>query len=102
MNIYISNLNSSIKDQDLKDIFSPFGEVTSAKVQQDVFTGTSRGFGYVEMSDALAGQKAIDALNESTLEGLQVAVLPAEPKKELKGSYKVGNGPVTAYKFRKN
>jgi RNA recognition motif-containing protein len=51
MNIYISNLRSAIGDAELTEIFSAFGEVKSAQVVNDVFTGKSRGFGYVEMEN---------------------------------------------------
>ncbi|MGZ5248203.1 MAG: RNA recognition motif domain-containing protein, partial [Flavitalea sp.] len=51
MNIYISNLSYQITDEDLKDLFAEYGEVTSAKVITDKFTGDSRGFGFVEMTN---------------------------------------------------
>ncbi len=102
MNIYISNLESNIKDQDLKDLFQPFGEVASAHIQTDVFTGVSRGFGYVEMTEEAGALKAIDELNQSTVRGLTVSVSPFVPKPSRKGSYKVGNGSMKTYKFRKN
>ena len=49
MNIYVSNLGFNVKDEDLKEFFTPYGEVTSAKIISDKFTGQSRGFGFVEM-----------------------------------------------------
>lgn len=102
MNIYISNLDSNLKDQDLKDLFQPFGAVTSAQIQTDVFTGVSRGFGYVEMAEEASALKAIDELNQSTVHGLIVSVSPSVSKQSPKGSYKVGNGSINAYKFKKN
>lgn len=102
MNIYISNLESNIKDTDLKDLFEPFGEVASARIQTDVFTGVSRGFGYVEMTEEAGALKAIDELNQSTVRGLTVSVSPYLPKPSHQGSYKVGNGSIKTYKFRKN
>jgi RNA recognition motif-containing protein len=102
MNIYISNLDSNLKDQDLKDLFQPFGDVTSARIQTDVFTGASRGFGFVEMSEESGALKAIEDLHQSTVRGLIVSVSQMEPKATLKGSYKVGNGHMNIYKFRKN
>lgn len=102
MNIYISNLESNIKDQDLQDLFQPFGEVASARIQTDVFTGVSRGFGYVEMNEETDAQKAINDLNQSTVRGLVVSVSPAAPTPTHKGSYKVGSGSMKAYNFRKN
>ena len=59
MNIYVSNLSFNVQDEDLKGFFTPFGEVTSAKVINDRETGRSKGFGFVEMSDNGAATKAI-------------------------------------------
>ncbi|MES1225801.1 MAG: RNA-binding protein, partial [Bacteroidota bacterium] len=56
MNIYVSNLSFNVQDEDLKEFFAEYGEVTSAKVILDKFTNNSRGFGFVEMSDDTAGQ----------------------------------------------
>ena len=63
MNIYISGLNFSTTDADLNDLFSEYGEVSSARIITDRETRRSRGFGFVEMPDDTAGQKAIDELN---------------------------------------
>ncbi|MGZ3991412.1 MAG: RNA recognition motif domain-containing protein, partial [Flavisolibacter sp.] len=51
MNIYVSNLSFNVQDEDLKEFFNPYGEVTSAKIISDRESGRSRGFGFVEMSD---------------------------------------------------
>lgn len=102
MNIYISNLDSNLKDQDLKDLFQPFGEVASAQIQTDAFTGASRGFGFVEMQEESSALKAIEGLHQSTVWGLTVTVSKMEAKFKPQGSYKVGNGPMNIYKFRKN
>jgi len=101
MNIYITNLNSAIDNQQLNDLFSPYGNVQSAEVVKDVFNGSSRGFGYVNMEDE-AAVKAIEALNGKTVEGLVVSVQEAPEKKEQKGSYKVGSGAINAYRFKKS
>lgn len=101
MNIYIENLDSNIDNEQLKEIFSGFGEVKSAEVVKDVFTDASRGFGYVDMEDEPA-QTAISSLNQTLLHNLKITVKEAAPKSEQKGSYKVGRGAVSAYRFRKN
>jgi RNA recognition motif-containing protein len=101
MNIYIKNLDPTVDNEKLRSLFTPYGEVISAEVVQDVFTGVSRGFGYVEMNDDVA-QKAISELNQSTVCDLKITVETATEKKEHKGSYKVGNGAVNVYRFRKN
>ena len=101
MNIYVANLENAIDDDKLKEIFSSYGEVSSAEVVKDVFTGASRGFGYVEMEDD-AAQKAITELDQTLLNTLTITVKEAPVKKEQKGSYKVGSGAVNVYRFRKN
>lgn len=102
MTIYVSNLNDSIGDEELANLFSPFGPVQSAEVVKDVFNGLSRGFGYVEMEDDEAAQKAIEALHKTELKELMISIEKAKPRKEQKGSYKVGNSSVPGYKFRKH
>jgi RNA recognition motif-containing protein len=102
MNIHVSNLSKGIKDNDLANLFSAYGEVKTATVVNDSFTGQSRGFGYVEIEDEAAAQKAIEGLNNSEVESLVISVQEAKPKEEQKGSYKVGNGAINVYRFRKN
>ena len=82
MNIYVSNLSFNVQDEDLKDFFTEYGEVTSAKVITDKFTGKSRGFGFVEMSDEEAAKKAIAELDQATVEGRNIRVMEAKPKEE--------------------
>jgi RNA recognition motif-containing protein len=80
MNIYVSNLSFSLQDGDLKDCFTPFGEVTSAKIIMDKMTERSRGFGFVEMTDETAGRQAIADLNGSMLDGRPIKVNEAKAK----------------------
>lgn len=82
MNIYISNLSFQITDEDLNDLFAEYGEVTSAKVISDKFTGKSRGFGFVEMSDDEAAKKAIAELDNSQWDGRNISVSVAKPREE--------------------
>jgi RNA recognition motif-containing protein len=82
MNIYVSNLSFNVQDEDLREFFTPFGEVTSAKIINDRETGRSRGFGFVEMSDEEASKKAIAELNEATVEGRTIRVMEAKPKED--------------------
>jgi RNA recognition motif-containing protein len=91
MNIYVSNLSFNVQDEDLKEIFTPFGEVTSAKIINDRETGRSRGFGFVEMSDDEAGKTAISQLNETDMDGRAMRVTEARPK-ENKGFGGGGGG----------
>ena len=69
-------------DEDLKGFFSPYGEVTSAKVILDKFSGKSRGFGFVEMSDNSAAKRAIAELNNGMLDGRNINVMEAKPREE--------------------
>jgi RNA recognition motif-containing protein len=96
MNIYVSNLSFNVQDEDLKDFFAEYGEVTSAKVITDKFTGKSRGFGFVEMSDNEAAKKAIAELDQATVEGRNIRVMEAKPKEEKParsgGGFRGGNG----------
>jgi RNA recognition motif-containing protein len=82
MNIYVSNLGFNVQDEDLKEYFEEYGEVTSAKVIIDKFTNRSRGFGFVEMSDDSAAEKAIKELNGATVEGRSISVTVARPREE--------------------
>jgi len=86
MNIYVSNLAFNVQDEDLKDFFTPYGEVTSAKIINDKETGKSRGFGFVEMSDDAAAKKAIAELDGGTIEGRSIKVMEARPKENRGGS----------------
>src|SRR5205085_7488533 len=66
----------------LREFFTEYGEVSSAKVITDKFTGKSRGFGFVEMPDTEAAQKAIAELDNGTVEGRTIRVMEAKPKEE--------------------
>ncbi|MBK6936815.1 MAG: RNA-binding protein [Chitinophagaceae bacterium] len=82
MTVYVSNLNFSVTDELLKGLFTSYGEVTSARVMTDKFTNRSRGFGFVEMPDDSAAQKAIDELNGKVVDSRSIGVNQARPKKE--------------------
>jgi RNA recognition motif-containing protein len=82
MNIYVSNLSYNVQDEDLKGFFAAYGEVSSAKVVTDKFTGQSKGFGFVEMPDNAAAQKAITELNNGTVDGRTIKVMEARPREE--------------------
>jgi RNA recognition motif-containing protein len=94
MNIYVSNLSFNVHDEDLKAFFTPYGEVTSAKIINDKATGQSRGFGFVEMSDDAAAKKAIAELNDATVEGRNIKVTEARPKEQnsFRGNNNSGGG----------
>jgi RNA recognition motif-containing protein len=96
MNIYVSNLSFNVQDEDLRGFFTPYGEVTSAKVIMDKFTGKSKGFGFVEMSDDEAAKKAIAELDNGTVEGRNIKVMEAKPREDRparsSGGFRSNNG----------
>jgi RNA recognition motif-containing protein len=101
MNIQISNLNTGLDNEGLKKLFIPYGIVKSAQIVKDVFTDTSRGFGFVEMENDTAAQSAINGLHNTVVEELTISVEESKPKTIHRGSYKVGNGPIEVYRFKK-
>ena len=80
MNIYVGNLPYSATENSLKALFETYGSVTTAKIVTDKFTGSSRGFGFVEMPNADEAQKAIDALNGKDFEGRKIVVNESRPR----------------------
>ncbi|HEY9362757.1 MAG TPA: RNA-binding protein [Chitinophagaceae bacterium] len=82
MNIYVSNLSFAVQDEDLRGFFEEYGEVSSAKVIMDKFTNRSRGFGFVEMADDAAAQKAIQELDGGMVDGRAIKVNIAKPREE--------------------
>ncbi len=82
MNIYVSNLSFNVTDDDLEGFFTEYGEVSSARVITDKFTGKSRGFGFVEMPDDEAAKKAISELDGGIVEGRAIRITEARPREE--------------------
>jgi RNA recognition motif-containing protein len=85
MNIYVSNLSFNVQDEDLKAFFTPYGEVTSAKIINDRESGRSRGFGFVEMTDDAAGKKAMTELDGSSVGERTISVAEAKPRESKSG-----------------
>ncbi len=82
MNIYVGNLPWDLTEDDLREAFAAFGEVESAKIVTDKFSGRSRGFGFVEMPTKEEGTAAISGLNEKDLKGRSIKVNEARPRTE--------------------
>jgi RNA recognition motif-containing protein len=83
MNIYVGNLNWSLTSDDLYNMFTPYGEVVSAKIITDKFNNNrSKGFGFVEMSDDEAARQAISNLHDTELSGRKIIVNESAPRKE--------------------
>lgn len=92
MNIYISNLSFDVNDNDLKELFEEYGEVSSAKVITDKFSGKSRGFGFVEMANDEEGRKAIEELNQAEYDGKTINVSVAKPREDRPERKPFGGG----------
>lgn len=80
MNIYVGNLPWDLTEDELREAFTAFGEVESAKIITDKFSGRSRGFGFVEMPNSEEGTAAISGLNEKDLKGRSIKVNEARPR----------------------
>jgi RNA recognition motif-containing protein len=99
MNIYVGNLSWSMTDDDLMNLFTEHGSVTSAKILKDKMNGRSKGFGFVEMEDDEAAKAAIAALNEIEVQGRKLIVNESQPRQE--GDFKkrsFGGGGGGGYK----
>ncbi len=93
--LYVGNLPWSITDDALAEMFTEFGTVTSAQVVQDRETGRSRGFGFVEIQDDDAAQRAIDSLHDKEVGGRRLTVNEAKPREGGgggRGGYGGGGG----------
>jgi RNA recognition motif-containing protein len=84
MKLYVGNLSYNTTDATLNDLFAPFGQVESARVITDRDSGSSKGFGFVEMSNSDA-QKAMGALNGREIDGRAIRVNEAKPQESRSG-----------------
>ena len=82
MNIYVGNLPYSVTEEDLRETFSRFGEVSQVNLITDKFTGASKGFGFVEMDNNSEADAAIKGLNETDMKGRTMKVNQAKPKSD--------------------
>jgi cold-inducible RNA-binding protein len=82
MNIYVTNLTYTTTEEELSELFEPYGRVESVRIITDRATGRSRGFGFVEMPDATEAQAAIAGLNGTALGGRALTVSEARPREE--------------------
>jgi cold-inducible RNA-binding protein len=80
VNIFVGNLAFTTTEQDLRQLFEPYGSVDTIRLMTDRETGRSRGFGFVEMPDDRAAHSAIDALNGTSLAGRALTVNEARPR----------------------
>lgn len=92
--IYVGNLSYSMSESELNELFAKFGEVESAKIITDRYTGRSRGFAFVEMPTRSDGEQAINELNGSEVRGRNIKVSEARPKRNnlgYRGNRSFGN-----------
>ena len=82
MNIFIAGLSYKVNDADLSNLFEEYGTITSAKVITDRDSGRSKGYGFVEMEDEEAANKAIAELNGAEYDGRTISVSEAKPRQE--------------------
>ena len=85
MNIYVGNLSYEVTEEDLQKAFEDFGQTESVKIIKDNYSGRSKGFGFVEMSNNADAQSAIDSLNDKELKGRTLKVNKARPRTENRG-----------------
>jgi RNA recognition motif-containing protein len=91
-NLYVGNVSFKVTDDDLKTNFTEAGEVVSASIIKDKFTGQSKGFGFVEMKTEEGATEAIKKFNGGMLDGKAITVNEARPKKEFSGGGNRGGG----------
>lgn len=91
-NIYVGNLSFGATEDNIRDAFSEYGSVDSVRIITDRETGRSRGFAFVEMPDSAEAQKAIEALNNTEIDGRSVTVNEARPKSQSRGGGGGGGG----------
>lgn len=83
--LYVGSLPYSLTEEQLKDVFVPYGAVVSVRIVTDKFTGKSKGFGFVEMDTQEAAQKAIEAVHGSEVGGRTLVVNIAHPEQKRTG-----------------
>jgi cold-inducible RNA-binding protein len=91
-NIFVGNLSFNTSEEELRQLFEPYGQVDRVSIMTDRETGRSRGFGFVEMTNSEEGDKAIAALNGSEIGGRTLNVNEARPKAERAGGGGGGRG----------
>jgi len=92
MNIFVGNLSRDVTEEDLREAFSAFGQVSKVTILKDKFSGEPRGFGFVEMPAKAEAQAAINGMNQKDLKGRALNVNEARPKTERPGGGGGGGG----------
>jgi len=92
MRIYVGNLSFNTEEQQLEQLFASLGDVASVRLVRDRDTGRSRGFGFVEMTDATQGRAACATLDQQEFEGRRLTVNEAKPQEQRNGGFSRGGG----------
>ena len=92
MNIYVGNIAQDVSEEEITNLFTKYGKVSSVKILRDMFTQESRGFGFVEMPGQADGQKAIENLNTYELKGKKLVVNEARERRDRRGGGGRGAG----------
>ena len=92
MNIYVGNLSNTVNENDLREFFQAFGEVSTASVIKDKFSGESRGFGFIGMPNKGEAERAISMLNGKELRGRTAKVNEAKPRTDSSRTGGFGSG----------
>jgi RNA recognition motif-containing protein len=93
MNIYIGNLSYNITEEDLRQAFEPFGQITSVSIIKDKFSGQSKGFGFIEMPVKEEAEAAISGMNGKEMKGRTLNVNAARPRSDEGRGRSVGKRP---------
>ncbi|MEX0940635.1 MAG: RNA-binding protein [Candidatus Babeliales bacterium] len=102
MNIYVGNLSYSVTEDQLRELFAAYGEVVSAKVVTDKFTGNSKGFGFVEMGSKEQAQEAIAQLDGKEIDGRRLRVSTANAKESRPRPSHGGGGGGGGFRSQRN
>jgi len=92
MKIFVGNLSYEVKDEELMELFSKHGKVSSVKIIRDMFSQQSKGFGFVEMPGRVEAQAALDNLNTFDLKGKKLVVNEARPERDKRRGGGGGRG----------
>ena len=90
MNIYVGNLDFEVVENDLREAFEQYGQVTEVRIIMDKYTGKAKGFGFIEMPEKEEAQKAIAEMNEKDFKGRVMKVNEAKPKPDRGGGGRRG------------
>jgi RNA recognition motif-containing protein len=102
MNIYVANIPWKASEDQLKQLFAEYGEVSSAKIIMDKVTQRSRGFGFIEMADDSSGRNAINSLNGADFLGKNLVVNEARPREDKPNFRSNGGGGFRRGGFNRN